>query len=476
LLISFAIAASFALAPPQANAQARTCERSSSADLPPLSPAVFLDGIDVSAAGLRSDFDRWLADMAEINPDLSIRTDQSGMAREAQRIREAITEPMNAREAWALFAQINPYLHDGHNGIAMPDARQALQAHLDRGGRVLPIEVRFARDGSLRVLASTAPGIAQGDRVVSINGAAVEQLVEQMLSRTPGDTERFRRALLTRRFTASYWFLFGDTRQYDIVVAGDDSCARSVRAEGATTLPVALQPDPAADDLFEARVLPGKIGYLRIDSFAHEEEAALAAFAARAFAEFKTARIRALIIDVRENGGGDDPLWQNSVMSYITSEPYSALSRFALRITRQNADPGDIIGNVQRSEYTRRMTPPADVADRFNGRVYILDGPFSYSATIQFIVAAQDFRGARIAGEETGARSCQTGQVRPIDVRHTGLFAFTPQIAYTRPSGEGCDRGVLPDARIQIDEVYPERTLEMLANHIRSRRESARPR
>lgn len=471
LLGPLAIAAAFAASPLQASAQAGgACEAGTAADLAPLPPATFSDGPDVSTAGLRSDFERWLADMGEINPDLTIRTDQAGLAAEAAAIRDAIAEPMNAREAWALFARINPYLRDGHSGIAMPDARQALQTHIDSGGRILPFEVRFARDGTLRVLASAAPGLAQGDRLVSINGAPVEQLVGQMLARTPGDTERFRRALLSRRFSAYYQFLFGDTRLYDIAFVGADGCARTVRAEGAAVLPVALQPTPRADDLFEARVLPGGIGYLRIDSFAHEVEAALAAFAARAFAQFRTRRIRALIIDVRENGGGDDPLWQNSVMSYITDRPYSALSAYALRITRQNADPGDIIGNVQRSQYSRRMAPPAGFADRFNGPVYILGGPFSYSATIQFMVAAQDFRVARIAGEETGALSCQTGQVRAIDMRHTGLFAFTPQIAYTRPSGVGCDRGVMPDTAIELDEVHPERAVQALASRIRARR------
>lgn len=408
--------------------------------------------------------------MAEINPDLSIRTDRAGLAREAARIRSAITEPMNAREAWALFAGLNPHLHDGHSGVSMPQSREALEAHIKGGGLVLPFEVRFARDGSLRVLSTLTPdtGISQGDRLISINGVAVKELVEQMLARVPGETDRFRRALLSRRFHLYHWLLFGDTRQYDVAFADDRGCVRTVRFDGATRLPVPLQPNPAAESLFAARVLPGRIGYLRVDSFAHEKEAALASFASGAFAQFRAANVRALIIDVRENGGGDDPLWQNSIMNYITSQPYSALSRFALRITRQNADPGDIIGNVQRSEYTRRMTPPENMPDRFMGPVYVLGGPFSYSATIQFMVAAQDFRVVRIAGEETGALACQTGQVRPIDMRHTGLFAFTPQIAYTRPSGAGCDRGILPDTPVQIDEVRPEVAIETLASRIRN--------
>jgi hypothetical protein len=35
-----------------------------------------------------------------------------------------------------------------------------------------------------------------------------------------------------------------------------------------------------------------------------------------------------LIIDVRENGGGDDPLCQESLMEYLPDKPYSELSSY----------------------------------------------------------------------------------------------------------------------------------------------------
>ena len=196
----------------------------------------------------------------------------------------------------------------------------------------------------------------------------------------------------------------------------------------------------------------------------------LAAFAKKAFADLKAANIRALIIDVRDNSGGDDPLWQQSLMNNITTTPYAQLSRYMLRITERNADPGDVIGAVQRSEYTRRFTPDADNPDRFGGPVFVLGGPYSYSATIQFMVAAQDFHVAKIAGDETGACSCQTGQVNTIPMPATDLRVFTPIIAYTRPSGQGCARGLTPDVAIPVDEVYPDRTLDALVKAIKAER------
>jgi hypothetical protein len=370
----------------------------------------FQDGPTLSQADLLTDFDGWISGMHALNPDLSIRADMQMLERESARIRAELTGPMSRREAWLHFAQLNPHLRDAHAGIQMPDYRGAMAAHLEAGGHVVPIEVRFAPDGSLRVF-SVAPevkGVNPGDRLVSINGHRTDQMLAAMLSRSIGETSAFQHAFVARRFAMFYWYLYGDTGQYDLVV----------------------QP-------------------------------------AHAFATFKARNARALIVDVRENGGGDDPLWQQDLVNHFTTKPYAQLSHYVVRINKDNAEPGDVIGSVQSADYDKRFTPPSDDPVRYSGPVYILAGPYSYSATIQFLVAAQDFQLAKIAGEETAALACQTGKVKRIELQRSGLSAATPIIAFTRPSGEGCKRGVLPDVPIAINELKPAETLDALLDWIR---------
>lgn len=437
---------------------------------PKLPAAQFEEGPTVTQPDLISDFDAWMSGMRALNPDLSIRADVRALEQQAALIRRSLTHPMTRRQAWKQFARLNPYLKDGHSGIYMPDYREALDAHVSAGGHVVPVEVRFA-DQSLRVFAvSQGTGhIKPGDRLLSINGHKAKELVAAMMERSPGDTPAFQRAYVERRFAALYWFLYGDTGQYDLAVESAQSgCRVEVRLEGATTLPEALQPSPKAQDLFGWRILSGDIGYLHVDAFDGREADALANVAKTAFTQFKQQRVRALIIDVRENGGGDDPLWQQDLMEYITDKPYAQLSRYIQRVTKENADPGDVIGDVKRGDYTDRFKPKLGESIRFAGPVYILVGPFSYSATIQFVVAAQDFGIAKIAGEETAALSCQTGQVRRIEQAKTGLGAFTPVIAYIRPSGHGCNRGVIPDVPIANNEVKPDEMLDSLVAWIRA--------
>lgn len=438
---------------------------------PPLPKPRFDDGPMIAPADLLSDFDGWLAGMRDVNPALEQRADMPALARVSEQIRASLRQPLSRRAAWAQFAVLNPYLGDGHSGVFMPNYRGALQTHLSGGGRILPVEVRFGRDGALRVFAGIAgaKGIQRGDRILAINGRAVADLLEQMLQRAPGDSVRQQRAWVARRFAALYWHLYGDTGEYDLLLRSDSAaCARVWRLDGATTLPLPLQPNPAATDVLAWRLI-GDVGYLRVDSFDADFQGALADMARQAFARFAEARVRAVVIDVRENGGGDDPPWQQSLMEYITPRPYAQLSSYAVRVTKENIRPGETVGEVRHSSYDKRFTPTPDNPLRFGGPVYILIGPYSYSSTIQFAVAAQDFGAARIAGEETGGLACQTGKTRLVAMPKTGLTAVTPVIAFTRPSGEGCRRGVLPDVPVPVDDVDPDETLRALLERISER-------
>ncbi len=407
--------------------------------------------------------------MAELHPDLSLRTDRAGLTRARAEIMSQLVRPMTQREAGLLLSRLNPFLADGHNVVGIPARGKLVQAHLDGGGRVFPVGVHLGGDGKLR-LRTGWEGFPTGAEIVRINGRGAGEVVAEMLATVGGDSLASRRALLGRRFPILYWLQFGDTGHYALSIEGPGACPRVVVTPGGRAIPVENQYDPPASQVFGHEILEGGVGYFKAGSFSGEHRAQLAELARRAFTEFKRRQVQAVIIDLRDNDGGDDPLWQESLMEYITAKPYAHLSRFSVRVNQDNADPGDVIGEVQTKEYTRRFQPSADQPLRFSGPVVLLVGPYTYSAAIQFAVAAQDFGIARIAGQETGARSCQTGQTKAIELPRTGLRAFTPVIAYTRPSGAGCERGVVPELAIDDDGLDPRRAPRLLAARLAAER------
>jgi|JI6StandDraft_1071083.scaffolds.fasta_scaffold36909_4 hypothetical protein len=429
----------------------------------PRSPA-FEDGPMVDAAVLRSDFDLWLERVKTTNPDLGGRADLTRLDAKAREIRATLTHSMTRREAWLRFALLNPLFNDGHSGIFLPKYRAALEDHLKQGGSVFPVEVRIDQAGQIIVSASKDRAVRVGSVIRKINGVDARFIVAALIARAPGDNERHRRAWTSRRFAALYWAGYGDSGSYRLQLGAG---SRQIIVAGATELPLHLQSNPRPEALYSFKVLKGGIGYLRLDSFDEELAPALEQLSTRAFATFRKAGVRALIIDIRENGGGSDPPWQRSVMNRLTAKPYAQLSRYSIRVTPENADPGDIIGSVQTAEYKGRQIPPPDDLLRFTGPVYLLVGPYTYSSAIQFAVAAQDYGVAEIAGTETGGFSCQTGQVRSAVLPGSGLVVSVPLISYVRPSGKGCKAGVLADLPVSEDDARPERAITTLAAKIR---------
>ena len=160
----------------------------------PLPAPRFYDGPPISADDLVSDFDNWLSSMRSLNPEPAVRADLGEVEREAARIRAGLTAPMSQREAWIAFAQMNPHLRDGHSGVLFPNYRGALADYIARGGRIAPIEVRFASDGSLRVFGDMGR-FDRGARIHAINGRSAGEIARTILAVTPGETHAFRRGL-----------------------------------------------------------------------------------------------------------------------------------------------------------------------------------------------------------------------------------------------------------------------------------------
>ena len=430
--------------------------------------AKFLNSPIISKEDAISDFNFWLDKMLSLNPDIGARADLNIINNEASKIKSSINQDMTTRELWLKIAKINEFLGDGHNAIAMPNYRKNLANHISSGGKIFPLEVRITKDNSLMVSKSDNSKIAIGTKITKINGINSDEIIRQMLQITSGDSKKFRQAWIARRFEPLFWLIYGDTGQYDIeYLSNDGDCTKSIRLQGSSKIPEPLMQTLNPELFIDSKVI-GDIGYFRVSGFDFELKEFLAQKSQAAFLEFKDKNIKALIIDIRDNGGGDDPLWQQSLMEYITDKQYAHVSKYKIRVTPQNADPGDVIGSVQANEYKKRFSPSPNNPLRFKGPVYILTGPFTYSAAIQFAVAAQDYNIAKIIGEETGALSCQTGRIIFIEMLHSKLGAFTPISSFTRPSGQGCSNGIIPDIKIEFDEVKPNDTLNSAINIIKA--------
>jgi hypothetical protein len=180
-----------------------------------------------------------------------------------------------------------------------------------------------------------------------------------------------------------------------------------------------------------AEVLSGNIGYVAFNGFTEFVEQARPTFTAA----FRfVAHTRALIIDLRNNGGGS-PRMVNQVESYFFPE---------------KAHMNDIVDRNSRTNTF--WTDPAQADGVMLGMpVYILTSKQTFSGAEDFAYGMQAIKRAIVVGDTTGGGAHPTGT---YDVG-MGFVANIPNLRslnpYTDKDWEGT--GVIPDIAVAADDA-----------------------
>jgi len=184
--------------------------------------------------------------------------------------------------------------------------------------------------------------------------------------------------------------------------------------------------DSVSTGLFEDGV-----GYIMIKSWARQRSGTIEA-ACKALEEF--ADTPKLIIDVRPNSGGAEPLAQEFAGCFV-QEPVV----YAKHVLRDASQPGGF------SNIRERVLQPNQQRRRYRGRIAVLMGPVNMSSCEAFLLMMRQVPGCKLVG----ATSCgSSGNPKPVDLEN-GVTVWLPSWKALRPDGtcfEG--EGIKPDVRV----------------------------
>jgi hypothetical protein len=177
-------------------------------------------------------------------------------------------------------------------------------------------------------------------------------------------------------------------------------------------------------------------GYIHIGSWGREHTEALKQVYA-AIWEFSDAP--GLIIDVRSNGGGAEPLAQDFAGCFVGEAKV-----YAQHVYRSSDAPG-VFGQVN-----NRVLEPNKHRPRYRGKVAVLMGPANISSCEAFLLMMKQVPGCRLVGERSYGSS---GNPKPVNLGN-GVSVFLPSWKAMRPDGmcfEG--EGIRPDVIAETSEV-----------------------
>lgn len=410
---------------------------------------------------VQQDIDEWINFINKTHPQLSYTVkDVDRFYSDIEDLKNDINKPISVLDFWRRISVFNSTLSDGHTVIKLPNPKELANLHIANGGGIFPYSVVF-NNGKL-VIKSTIDGKAtelRGNEIIEINGKKINDFIAPLLKRTNGDSEAFRKAMLQRRFAEYVWLYYGDISTFDIVLNKfGKKTKRTVKANH-TQFDLS---DSFADN-FTFEIVDSKNALLTIKTFYWGAEYKdVIAFLHDAFSKIQNSSVEHLIIDIRENGGGDDVIWIDGILPYLAEKTWRTGSKYKAKIIEGRAKEGQIVGDVLEGDMSYREVK--DNVPKFNGDVSVLISNFTYSSSILFANVIQDHQLGQLVGEPTGGRSGQTGGVQALNLANSNLRAISPRFYLERPKGGDNQAPVKPDLSINYDKTIPEQLVNKLIN------------
>lgn len=379
-----------------------------------------------------------------------------------------VADGASRAQMYLLATRLAALVRCGHTWTNPSNQAPAVRQMLDAA--TLPFAFRFV-EGRLLVVASAVAAVPAGSEVLTLESRTPAELTDLLMPylRADGSSDGKRRAQLDDNANggalqrllpllmpapADGWRLqLADGRAVRVQPMTASTRERALRAAG-------WQPASTAWRL----AYEGDVAVLTLPTFAFWGGGFDGvAFLARSFEELQARGIRRLVVDLRDNEGGDDGLGR-ALLSHLLSQPYtqpvsqrvSAYERVPYILARYldtwDFDFFDRTGQVQREEGrgwrlpdspARVITP---VARPFRGQVVALVGPQNSSAGYLLARDLKATGAALLMGEATGGnlRGLNGGQIAWLTLPASGVAVDIPLVANFAP-GEPPDTGVQPD-------------------------------
>lgn len=391
---------------------------------------------------MSADVDALIAGAMLRHPDLAKYTDIDALYDFADSLKAGMTHPMTRVEFFHHIGKLNAQFADGHAFLIWP--YQEFNKLKEQGAKPFPFAVKLTKNNKLAIAENyqyQQTKVEAGQVISSINGVKVDDMLSNLQHYVGGETKRLREHIVAQRFPIMLWSVYGYIDDFEVQLQ-----------EQALMLSASQQWQTSQINKEEHYYtkLNKEVGYLYLGHF-DIEPSEFETFIDATFAQLKTDRVSKLVIDIRDNPGGNTDT-VSYLTSYIADKPFRLVSSLQEKLNHQNRGWFNYKGEVGEmlTEQWDDWEQPIDSENRFSGDVFLLIGPITYSAAIVLATGLQDHNFATLVGEETGGFANQTAQGNLFNLPNSQLRAYITTRLLVRPNGSIERAPVIPDIKVEV--------------------------
>lgn len=412
-----------------------------------------------SVEQLQEDFAFMKKSIARVHPEPSYSAEPHKLALAFDMAQQQLQKPQTRDEAWRVLAALNPVFSDAHLQVSMGEFDAEAAAHLKAGGGFFPYEVHVDHKGDLFIrteMGGVKTPFATA-RIDSINGVPARKVTATLLALAPGDSAALRANLLSGRWWRFYWRAFGTPSLFKLSLTQGQKQLR-INRQAATRLPYISSDDTDFAKAVRFEMLSPTVGLLTVNTFSWPDKKLFYAFTEKMFGKLRDDKASTLLIDIRDNTGGDDDMWKEGLLRYIANKPYQHGSTYRKMVIDGRSSGTEKVGDIVEGKIQTWAQAEPDNPLHFSGKVYVLVGRTTYSSAILFSNTVQDFKFATVVGEDGYARARQSGGIQQMILPHTKLGVIVPRFVLDRPSGARTPELIRPDI-VMADDPFKHRAL-----------------
>lgn len=387
-------------------------------------------------------------------------------------------KPASPQDLFKLLSPLVASVHCGHTKF-YPEGKydeEHLYHYFYSTERLFPLKLWFSNGKAyIQDNYDSQNYSDKGAELLSINGRSMPDLIYFMLKNIASDGHVRSSGFLelSSFFPAYYANLIGNPDEFQIEVKDDMGKCSTMRLRSISIDRIReyeKNHTSEHEDNFTISYPKEGIALIKIKAFYPlSKDDDFKKFLKDAFAEIQAKNTTKLIIDLRNNEGGNDR-WGAMLFSYLTDIPFRYYETLRIRPVkysfREYASFPKFFGLMKlflkkekdgsylwTKHKNLRVQEPAK--NPFTGETFVLVNGFSFSVTAEFAAVAKASGRIHLLGEETGGAYSgnNSGVFVIVTLPNSRLVLGIPLAGYYMavPDIQPFDRGVLPDINISPD-------------------------
>ena len=375
----------------------------------------------------------------------------------------SITDSLTELQFRMRLSQAVAMIRCGHTSVR--SSKAAARYRPKRMKPFFPLQVKTWNGDSMIVLANAYRNdsiLIRGTSIQTINGRTVKEIIDTMCRFISADGihNNFKYQLISNNFPAFYKSIIGLDSSYQLAVTTidgkqqvvsvknfdpfyEDSIKKAIKNQpGITPSPTPNRPRIRGLQADRKLIIDTSrsLAIMELNTFSH---AHLPSFFRRSFRKLRKNNIQHLAIELRENGGGNI-MNSTRLARYLSDHPFKVADTVAaksLKYPYPSLIKNGLIYKIQswlvasrRNDgrlhyriYERKLFSPFE-RNHFDGKVFILTGGFTFSASTLFIDPLKGQKNVMVLGEETGGGAYGNTAVNVPDIclPNTGVRVRLP--------------------------------------------------